>query len=46
MQEKIKKQETLEEAKKRILDSNFMNKNDADIFEIGVKWQQERNKNK
>jgi len=36
------KQETLEEAKKRILDSNYMNKNDADIFEMGAKWQAAR----
>ncbi len=36
------KQETLEEAKQRILDSNYMTFNDADIFEMGVKWQAER----
>jgi hypothetical protein len=44
--EKINKQETLEEAKERILNSNYMNLNDADIFEMGAKWQQEQDKNK
>jgi hypothetical protein len=46
MQDKINKQETLEEAKQRILNSNYMNLNDADIFEMGAKWQQEQGKNK
>lgn len=36
------KQETLEEAKQRILDSNYLSLNDADIFEMGAKWQAER----
>jgi hypothetical protein len=36
------KQETLEDAKQRILDSNYMTLNDADIFEMGAKWQDER----
>jgi hypothetical protein len=40
------KQETLEQAKQRILDSNYITLNDADIFEIGVNWQQEQDKNK
>jgi hypothetical protein len=35
-------QETLEEAKQRILDSNFMTLNDAYIFEMGVRWQAKR----
>jgi hypothetical protein len=34
--------ETLEDAKQRILDSNYMTLNDADIFEMGTKWQSER----
>jgi hypothetical protein len=34
--------ETLEEAKQRILDSNYMTLNDADIFEMGAKWMQEQ----
>jgi hypothetical protein len=38
----IFKQETLEEAKQRILDSNYLSLNDADIFEMGAKWQAER----
>lgn len=38
----VPKQETLEEAKQRILASNYMTKNDADIFEMGVNWQAER----
>ena len=41
--EDFKPLETLEEAKQRILDSNYMTKNDDDIFEMGAKWQQERN---
>ena len=36
------KQETLEEAKNRILQENLFSLNDADIFELGAKWQQER----
>ena len=36
------KQETLEEAKQRVLKANYMSENDADIFEMGTKWQQER----
>jgi hypothetical protein len=36
------KQETLEEAKQRILDSNYLSLNDADIFEMGTEWQAER----
>jgi hypothetical protein len=36
------KQETLEDAKQRILDSNYMTLNDADIFEMGAKWQAKR----
>jgi len=36
------KQETLEEAKQRVLKANYMSANDADIFEMGTKWQQER----
>jgi hypothetical protein len=36
------KQETLEEAKQRILDSNYLSLNDADIFEMGAEWQAER----
>lgn len=35
------KQETLKEAKQRILDSNYMTKNDAD-FIAGAKWQAQR----
>ena len=34
--------ETLENAKQRILDSNYITLNDADIFEMGAKWQSER----
>jgi hypothetical protein len=34
--------ETLEEAKLRIIDSNYVTANDADIFEMGAKWQAER----
>ena len=34
--------ETLEDAKQRILDSNYITLNDADIFEMGAKWQSER----
>jgi hypothetical protein len=36
------KKETLEEAKQRILDSNYLSLNDADIFEMGAEWQQEQ----
>ena len=42
----MNKQETLEEAKQRIIDSNYMTLNDGDIFEMGAKWQQEQDKNK
>jgi hypothetical protein len=34
--------ETLEEAKLRIIDSNYVTVNDGDIFEMGAKWQSER----
>jgi hypothetical protein len=34
--------ETLEEAKLRIIDSNYVTVNDGDIFEMGAKWQAER----
>ena len=36
------KQETLEEAKQRILDSNYLSLNDADIFEMGAEWQRKQ----
>jgi hypothetical protein len=42
----MNKQETIEEAKQRIIDSNYMTLNDGDIFEMGAKWQQEQDKNK
>lgn len=35
-------QETLEEAKQRILEANYMSANDGDIFEMGVEWQAAR----
>ena len=36
------KQETLEEAKQRILDSNYLSLNDADIFEMGTEWHRKQ----
>jgi hypothetical protein len=36
------KQETLEEAKQRVLKDNYVTANDGDIFEMGAKWQAER----
>jgi hypothetical protein len=36
------KQETLEEAKQRILDSNYLSLNDADIFKMGAEWQRKQ----
>lgn len=36
------KRETLEEAKQRILDSNYLSLNDADIFEMGAEWQRKQ----
>lgn len=35
-------QETLEEAKQRILDSNYLSLNDADIFKMGAEWQRKQ----
>jgi len=36
------KRETLEEAKQRILDSNYLSLNDADIFKMGAEWQRKQ----
>ena len=36
------KQETLEEAKQRVLKANYVTANDGDIFEMGVEWKDEQ----
>lgn len=51
MQEKIKKQETLEEAALKLYPIDFIvdhdiNKEDRDIWLKGAKWQKEQDKNK